>query len=322
MDKIRIALGKRSRKKNARSMAITPSAVAALRAMRRYGRITIDQCAAAGSMSQRRARGLIKRLESVNLVNRLVVGASFAMGCLPHLIGLTAAGNRFLIEAEADDGLPLYVPPAKSIIWHSKMLHKLATISSLIAAERDIPHGFHFNQILAEFRKDERGGQYATRVVHLDGAGMKPDAVLTVGRMGEFLAQMIEVDMGSESIVSLDPRYHEKSILAKTHAYWRYLASGQVTERFRVTTPLFQVLFVVKDKTGTPEGNMRRAKSMIDKIDWSYLMPIKGIGPADVFLFTSYDAALANFYGRHWMTPGRNECCSPLATEVITDVAA
>lgn len=112
------------------------------------------------------------------------------------------------------------------------------------------------------------------------------------------------------------------NILAKVHAYWVYLGSGRVVDRFGSTVPAFQVLFVVQDKTGDPEASDLRVKAIIRKIDWAALAPVGGIMPADVFLFSTRHAALKSFYGRHWVAPGRVERRAPLTVKVITDVAA
>lgn len=320
MANLRIAPRKRQRKKNAGGMAITSTVVAALRAMRRYGRITIAQCAAAGGTTDRSGWSTVKRMERHKLAHRLKLEHAWPKP--PHLIGLTVAGNHFLARSGNDHGLPDYLPPAKSVLLHKKTPHKMAIIDAMIAAERDMPAGFRVDQIKVEFRKDRGFGRYATRDELPSGKGIKPDAVLTVACAGDVVAQMIEVDMGSETITTFDPNEYEKCLLAKMHAYWRYLASGRVCGRFGATVPAFHVLFVVRNKAGTLEGSETRISSIIKKIDWAALVPIGGLAPADVFLFSTHQAALASFYGRHWVAPGRTGRRSPLAVEVITDVAA
>jgi hypothetical protein len=171
----------------------------------------------------------------------------------------------------------------------------------MIAAERDLSKlpGFNLEQALVEFRRDPVFGRYATRDVPPNGQPFKPDAVLTIGHDGAVVANMIEIDMGTESIVSSDPRLYANSITGKLHAYWSYLRSGRVTERFGATVPVFQVLFI------TTTG--QRITSCLERIDWSVFAPVGGVHPRHVFRFTTHEDARRDFYGRHWLVPGRAE---------------
>jgi hypothetical protein len=72
----------------------------------------------------------------------------------------------------------------------------------MICAERYVPAGFHVHDIKVEFRRDPRFGRYATRDELPDGSAFKPDAVLTIAHMSEVVAQLVEIDMGTETIVS------------------------------------------------------------------------------------------------------------------------
>jgi hypothetical protein len=230
---------------------------------------------------------------------------TFGGGRPPYFYALTRRGYDELSDAvsdcwAADPAVALgeFVTPPTSVRWSPTTPHKMMTKAALLAAERgaiSYPSITVVDQI-AEFRAWNKK-RHPTAATTPDGVRFKVDAVNIVEMTGMRWADQIEIDMGSESLISSNPDRMAATVEGKIRTLWKYLASGDVKTKYSVNSLMFRVLFVTTSH--------ERARNIASLAGDCGLMPIKSdegeIDPEIVFRATTSDRAANDFYGKHWL---------------------
>lgn len=283
----------------------------ALLAMHRWGVVTAEQFVRLTGYSHHYAtKKLLPRLSAggPKAILRAIRPTTPRLGPPPpNFYALAKSGYDKLChmaEAEWNEepeiALGRFVPPVESIFYDEMAPHRVATIDALCAAERDAPSSMDETSIvdmIAEFRF-WNGLRYPTALRNEAGRRFKADAVIALGKGQSSWIDMIEVDMGSETVSPENPMKLWGSIEGKFKNYWSVLGAAMIRERFGVTSPYFRVQVVTTCD--------RRIDTMIETLDDSGLLPIDGLLPQHVFMFTTMERAIESYYGQHWRTVGRD----------------
>lgn len=226
----------------------------------------------------------------------------------PYFYALTRAGYDHLcyfIDAYWNEdplsAIGKFVPPVDAIHWDEMMPHRLRTIDVLNAIERQASgrlDGISIRNMLAEFRYWD-GKRCPTAMRTPEGRRLKPDAMVSFEHGGVSWPDFIEIDMGTETITSENPKRVWETIEGKIRNYWSMMGSPVLNDRFKVNASFFRVLFV----TTTVE----RARRIVSLAGDCGLMPVESgdmtFAPTDVFRAATFDQALSDFFGDRWEKP-------------------
>ena len=277
-------------------------------AMRRFGWITYKHLAQAGRIGERAGENMVVALRDAGFLRVLKTGASIGLGKRPNLVSLSDAGNTVLESCEPDllADWPGFVLAKRDVKWGATTQHKLDLITAMIAAERHLPAGM-FCDIRVEFRGDPLFAHYATTSRLPNGDPLRFDGVLTLGQGGETAAYGIELERTAKPVIATKASTEARSFEAKLLRNWLYIRSGNVADRYAVTSPLLTLLVIAESDA--------MIERMINRVRWEAFQPIEigggdALGPADLIYFTTLVQAQADFYGPIWRV---HDAAAPLS---------
>lgn len=246
------------------------------------------------------AKSVRATIKTVKLSNEGAAGADM------HLYALTKAGYDYLVECAEDywpdvdpiEALGPWVRQPDAARWRPNFNHNNVTRDMLLAAERDassLANASIIDQV-AEFAN--WGGLRAPTAFEPSiGRRMKSDAANIMARGEATFADELEIDMGTETLISKDANREPNTIAGKYRNYWSMLGDGAIAEKYGVTTPVFRVLMITTNQT--------RAEHLVDLVADIDLKPIRvggrDIVPNDIFLATTIEKAQAAFFAPHWL---------------------
>ncbi len=280
---------------------------AGLLSMWRWGVISVQHFAAAAGVSYRQANDIIKPdLLRFKLVKSpKIIQQEKKDGRPPVMLALAQAGYDRLCEAIHDSWhvenpekiLGPFHAPCSSLDWKGKRAHRLGLIDMLIAIERNARShgGAGLRDVIPEFQSWQ-GLKKPTLITLSTNSSFQADAALIMTKDENSWLQMIEYDLGTETIVSEDATRLQDTLEGKAKLHWRYMSSERFIDRFSVTSDQLYVLFI----TTTRARRDSIINKLASKLDCGGVLPIRGIAPHEVFFFTTIDDAKDDFFGRHW----------------------
>lgn len=277
----------------------------------RFGVLTVSHFAASAGVTYRYLNDDIKnRLIGHKLVSPVkILRHERRAGPPPVLLSVAKLGYEHLCDAirdywqvERPEGvIGDYSPPPSCMDWKGKRAHRLALVDMLIAIEKSarLYGGCGVRDIIPEYRQ-WRGLAKPTSITLSTNSSFQADAVLALHDNSFTWPQMIELDLGTETISSQNPARLADTIEGKAKLYWNYLSSKRFMQRFDVNADAFQVLFITTSNT--------RIDNMRAVIGDGGLLPFEGLTPNDVFFFSTIEEAKADFFGAHWRTLTGRRC--------------
>lgn len=260
---------------------------------------------------------LVRDLIAARLIKRVKIKKkSFGSGRAPYAFRPTRDAYEQVLDALAhiDDcadpvrAVGPFPDRFRQLLWHDKFPHLLATQNSLVAAEvanHRQPLAARLVDIIGEWMP-HNGHRFPTYDYDSQDRRFRPDGVLIMAAGKQMWADLVEQDMGTETIASDKPARFLKTLEGKCHVYADYYRGGRITRRFGVTSPNFRVLFIAPDKG--------RADAILDRIRWDQIPEIRlksdhdeeeeVVSPSEVFHVAAAPDIDRDFFGPHWRVPG------------------
>ena len=285
------------RKVEEQSPPVESDPLAGLLAMNRWGRISIEQFALARHISYQQAVTNLIKFKEAGIVKPVRTSRPGIDGRGMMLYGLTLRGHKLLRGDHPD------APERQRLkqVVHQTMHfnHRMDIMSAMITAGASLPDiGVFIKSERADF---ERGKPISLMV---DGKTLVPDAVLeTEGETGDGVTFLIEVDRGTEPIVSQSSRYAGKTIVENFARYWRFLQTVENPAAYRV-------LLIAHGES--------RIDQIMQKVPWRSMQPIGDWTPDRAFRIAEFFSAVGrtrpgvqrirgNFWGPVWRRPGHDD---------------
>ena len=278
-------------------LTLSKEALIGLYFIQKYRFLTIDQFTLASGLKRSTAASQLLFFERLGLLGFFGNARLAGHGKTPKAYFLTRKGFDFL-EREADlppELLGTYKEVKVEARWSPIMFHRLRTVDVLISSElavRNRPHLAISNTFL-EYRRIKRNGQLMRETTdfvsepEISENRIVPDGAfilenLETGRRGLFF---VEMDMATETIISILKHDNRSTLAFKFSQYDRYLRS----ERYRKTYSqygdfaYFILLFITLQEARVE--NVRRELSS---------------DLADYYRLTTYERAMGDFLGSIW----------------------
>ena len=280
-----------------------PIATGLLSALR-FGPLSVEHFAKSAGVTYGYANQRLKRhiLEHRLATEVRVLKQEHEGGRPPVMLHPTRAGyvlvcDRVAARWDGFDPVAMigeYSRSPKSIDWRGSRKHRITMVDAMIGVEKSAlaRNGAGLREIIPEYRK--WNGLASPTSFRVDAAkSRRSDFVLIMQIDSMRWAVNVEVDLATETVCSGTQHGIERSIEGKAKSYWHYLASRRILQRLPVTDAAFQVAFVT-----TTERHARYMNSIINDCG---LMKFGGMTPADVFYFSTIEAAEKDFFGPHWI---------------------
>jgi hypothetical protein len=286
----------------ARGLILSESATLGLFFIQRYRFLTIDQFARAAGMKRAAASEQLRQLERHGVLGHFGNVGMRGYGKTPKVYYLKRKGWE-LLSRESDIPAELIGTHKETRVdtrWSPQMFHRLLTVDLMIAVEAGVREREHLSMVRTyiEYRIVKRGTRLAREtsdfVAHEEIADNRivPDAAFVLenietGKRGLFF---VEMDMGTERVVSAITRDRRVTLHHKITQYDRYLQSGKFAERYREAGSFrfFTLLFVTLGEERV--DNIRRAMHDLPEELAAY------------YRFTTFERAHADFLGAIWKT--------------------
>jgi hypothetical protein len=269
--------------------------------VQRYRFLTIDQYARAAGLRRATASDQTRYLERLGLLSHFGNTGLAGCGKTPKAYFLTRRGWEIL-NRETDippELIGSYKETKVDARWSPQMFHRLRTVDLLISAEVAVRARSHLSMVrtFLEYRRVQRPGRHIERettdyVAKEETAANRivPDAAfimenITTKKRGLFL---VEMDMGTERIVSYITRDDTITLLWKLAQYDRYLASMRYRLKYQDYGDFnsFTLLFVT-----TSEARIANIQREAGKL---------GEGMGAYYRFATFQTAMGDFLGAIW----------------------
>lgn len=280
--------------------ALSASALVGLYFIQRYRFLTITQFARAADLKPSFASELLRMLEVRHFLNHFGNVGLRGHGKTPKVYYLTRKGYELLRRESdiPDEVLGTFKETFIEAKWSPQTYHRLSLVDLLIALEVAVREREHLSLVNTwlEYRRVKVRGRTMRETTDFVAAEeapenrIIPDAAfvlenLTSGRRGLFF---LEMDMGTERIVSRISRDPRITLHFKMEQYDRYLQSGRFAATYKPwgDFSFATVLFVTDSEARM--NNIRR--EMLD------------LPPAlhAYYRFNTFERAAANFLNDQW----------------------
>jgi hypothetical protein len=279
---------------------VTDNTVLGLFYIQRYRFLTIDQFARAAAMNRSTAGDQLRMLERHGLLGHFGNTGLPGYGKTPKVYFLTRKGFEIL-SSESD------IPPEllgyfKDIHgkakWSPQMFHRLRTVDVMISAEVAVRSRPHLSMVrtFLEYRRMKRDAHIARETTDYVSAEeisenrIVPDAAFILENIETKKRRLffIELDMGTERIVSQITRDSRITVRHKFSQYDRYLQSKRYAQTYAAYGDfgLFILLFVTMSAERLE--NIRREMSDAPTELAAY------------YRFSTFDDAMGDFLGPVW----------------------
>ncbi|MEL6961547.1 MAG: replication-relaxation family protein [Pseudomonadota bacterium] len=213
--------------------------------IQRYRFLTIDQYARAASVKRATASDQLRSLERHGILGHFGNVGLRGHGKTPKVYFLKRKGYELLLR-ESDIPQELIGPFKEAHTntrWSPQMYHRLHTVDLMIAAETAVRERANLSVVATflEYRRVRVGNRYQRETTDLvadenvSENRIIPDAALIIENIetGRRALFFIEMDMGTERIVTRITGDKRHTILHKIGQYDRYLQSGRYAQKFR-----------------------------------------------------------------------------------------
>jgi Replication-relaxation len=241
-------------------ITLTGNLILGLFFIQRYRFLTISQFARITQLHHVTAAEKLRAFEHMGLLGYFGNSRPGIHGKTPKAYFLTRKGFA-LLQEESDfspEHLGRYVEVKVESRWSPQMYHRLATVDLLLSLEMALRNRPHLSLVktLLEYKRVKKGNQIISETVDYvaaeESAETKiiPDAAFilentTTSRRALFF---LEMDMGSERIISASMANNQTTLARKFSQYDRYLKSFRYSKtyaefgEFRAFTMLFVTL--------------------------------------------------------------------------------
>jgi hypothetical protein len=283
-------------------LTLTEGATLGLFYIQRYRFLTIDQFARAAAMNRDTASKQLRKFERYGLLGHYGNTGLKGYGKTPKVYFLTRRGWDILVQ---ESGIPQELIGAHKEIhvqtrWSPQMYHRLRTVDLMVSAEVAVQARPHLNMVATflEYRRTKRGTHIVRETTdfvapeEVSENRIIPDAGFVLENIGTKKRRLffLEMDMGTERIVSHITRDSRITLRHKFSQYDRYLHSRRYAQTYAASGEFgfFILLFVTL--SGERLENIRREMSDL---------------PAELaayYRFTTFDAAMGDFLGPVWQS--------------------
>lgn len=283
----------------ASGLTLTDNSLLGLFFIQRYRFLTVSQFARVVGMHADTAYKQLRALELHRILGHFGNISIPGHGGVPKVYFLTRKGFEML--SRESDIPPEMIGSYKEVHvearWSPQMYHRLRIVDLMTAVEvavRGKPH-LSMVQTFLEYRRVKRGTRIARETTdYIDDPipenRIVPDAAFVLenldrGKRGLFF---LEMDMGTERIVSSIISDARITLRHKIERYDRYLRSGRFVETYARwgTFGFFTLLFVTQ--TDERVENIRREVADLPQ------------DLAQYYRFTTFERAMADFLGPVW----------------------
>ncbi len=257
-------------------VVITETTLAAMSAISKYRYLSVNQVATITGMRPKSASQLLLRLERQKLLGSFGNVGIRGYGKTPKIYYLTKTGHTVL--AEEGEILGMDVEPYRQVNintrWSPQMFHRLATLDSLAALERDCQslHDYRLVKTLVEYRREQVGREWRRETTDFVADPPVPDNkivsdagfVLEHNETANRALFLMEIDCGTERLTTSRLAAVPQSFIHKMRQYDRYLKSGRAIARYS-HLGAFQIFRLLVITTSTKRiENMRNALAVLD----------------------------------------------------------
>jgi hypothetical protein len=283
-----------------RSLTLTDGSILGLFFMQRYRFLTIGQFARIAGLKKSTASSQLLMLERYGLLGHFGNTGLVGHGKTPKVYFLTRKGHEILLRES--DIPPELIGHHKEIHvqsrWSPQMYHRLQTVDVMISAECAVRRRPHLSMVATflEYRRVKRGTKVARETTdHISSEETNenriiPDAAFILENVETKKRRLyfVEMDMGTERIVSLILRDGRITVRHKFQQYDRYLQSKRYAQAYATYGEF--VSFVLLFVTTTEERieNIRREISDLPAEFASY------------YRLATFDDAMGDLLGQIW----------------------
>ncbi|HVI80234.1 MAG TPA: replication-relaxation family protein [Candidatus Acidoferrum sp.] len=283
-----------------RNLTLTDGSILGLFFMQRYRFLTISQFARVADLKKSTASSQLLMLERYGLLSHFGNTGLVGHGKTPKVYFLTRKGYEILLRES--DIPPELIGHHKEIHvqsrWSPQMYHRLQTVDVMVSAECAVRSRPHLSMVATflEYRRAKRGtkvAREATDYVASEETGENriiPDAAFILGNIETKKRRLyfIEMDMGTERIVSLILRDSRITVHHKFLQYDRYLQSKRYAQTYAQHGEFvsFVLLFVT-----TSEERIENIRRELEDLPAEL---------ANYYRLATFDAAMGDLLGQIW----------------------
>jgi hypothetical protein len=226
------------------TLSLTDTAALGLYFIHRYRFLTIEQYARAAGVSRDTASDRLREMERYGFLGHFGNVGMRGYGKVPKAYFLTRKGYE-LLKREADIPEELFEPHKETHLatrWSPKMYHRLRTIDLMLAAEVAVRERPHLTMVktFTEYRQVRRGNRVCRETSDFVDAPetsenrIVPDAAFILENVESERRALffLEMDMGTERIVTRISQDKRLSLHHRFSQYDRYLLGGRYAQTY------------------------------------------------------------------------------------------
>lgn len=284
------------------AFTISDKAAVGLFFIQRYRFLTIDQFAHIANMNRSTTTNQLLGFERHGLLGHFGNTRLAGLGKSPKVYFLTRKGWEIL---QRECGIPPELIGSHKEVhmqarWSPQMFHRLRLVDLMIAAEigaRRRPQ-LSIVRTFLEYKRVKRGERIVREttdyIADEETAENRivPDAAfilenIETHKRGLFF---VEMDMGTERIVSQITRGAQTTVRHKFTQYDRYLTSGRFAKTYEIYDNFRYFILLFVTLSAERVEHIRNVLGDLSPELHTY------------YRFTTFDAAIADFFGAHWLS--------------------
>jgi DNA-binding PadR family transcriptional regulator len=291
---------RRSRKPPPTGLTLSENALVGLYFIQRYRFLTVAQFGRAAGLKPSFSSQLLRGLEARGFLSYFGNVGTRGHGKTPKVYYLTRKGYELLRRESdiPDELLGTFKETFVEAKWSPQTYHRLALVDLLIALETAVRTREHLSltRTWLEYRRIKRLGRTIRETTDFVAAEetpenrIIPDAAFVLENLESRRSALffLEMDMGTERIVSRISRDPRITLHFKMQQYDRYLQSGRFAETYRPWGEFRSAMVLFVTNSETRVDNIRR--QMLD-------LPA-ALHP--YYRFNTYERAAADFFNAEW----------------------
>lgn len=284
------------------ALTISDRAAVGLFFIQRYRFLTIDQVARIAGMNRSTTADQLLAFARHGLLGHFGNTRLAGLGKSPKVYFLTRKGFEIL---RRESGIPpeligSYKEVHMEARWSPQMFHRLRLVDLMLAAEIGVRLRPHLAMVrtFLEYKRVKRGERIARETTDYVAAEetaenrIVPDAAfilenIETQKRGLFF---IEMDMGTERIVSQITRGTQTTLHHKISQYDRYLTSGRFAQTYAPYGEFRYFILLLVTVSAERVENIRNALRDLPHDLHAY------------YRFTTFAEAMVDFFGAHWLS--------------------
>jgi hypothetical protein len=283
-----------------KSRTISTGTLTGLSFMHKYRFLTVAQFAKIANFSHYHAADVLRSLERWGHIGYFGYTGIPGHGKTPKVYYLKRKGWEMLCSEspEFDELSSAFTEVSKETTWTPQMYHRLKIIDNMISLEIAIRLRPHITMVKAflEYRMIKRGTTVAREttdfVSHEEVSENKlvPDAAFILENLETQKRRLyfLEMDMGTERIVSQSLRDNRHTLQYKFSQYDRYLVSRRYAQSYAAYGEFRSFTMIFISLSGERIDNIRREIQDLPQNLVGY------------YRFATFDAAMGDFLGPIW----------------------